>query len=54
MKGFISSNASIVISGGGFVGQIMAKDSVTISNQDTVYNNEVLSDKKFWLPEWLE
>ena len=54
VKGFISSNASIVISGGGFVGQIMAKDSVTISNQDTVYNNEVLSDKKFWLPEWLE
>ena len=54
VKGFISSNASIVISDGGFVGQIMAKDSVTISNQDTVYNNEVLSDKKFWLPEWLE
>lgn len=51
-KGFISANGDISISGGSFTGQIMAKGSVTISSQDTTFNDEVLSDKDFWLPEW--
>ncbi|MHC1715253.1 MAG: pilus assembly PilX N-terminal domain-containing protein [Acidaminococcaceae bacterium] len=51
-RGFISANGDISISGGSFTGQIMAKGSVTIDSQNTTFNNEVLSDKDFWLPEW--
>ena len=53
VSGFISANNNIKIRNGGFVGQMMAKDTIYIQGGlDITYNNTVLSDKNFWLPEW--
>ena len=52
-NGFISANNNITIQNGGFVGQMMAKGTIYIQGGlDITYNNAVLSDKNFWLPEW--
>ena len=53
VSGFISANSNIKIRNGGFVGQMMAKGTIYIQGGlDITYNNVVLSDKNFWLPEW--
>lgn len=51
---FACANQDVLVSGGNFTGQIMAKGTVTLKGLQVKLDATIYNDKAFWLKEWKE
>lgn len=49
---FICADGNVLVSGGSFTGQIMAKGTVTMVGLAATLDNTISQDTSFWLKEW--